>query len=338
MNERINWMDWAKFLAVALTIPCHIPQERGAQPVTYFMVFLLACLMFNSGYLKKERANWRENLSKYWHSLVIPYLIYNILFYPFWLARFYLIHGFMPTHLSVYLRPVWGMFLLQANNDFACELNPVTWFIAALFIMHLLLDICQHQTIPMLLLCLLGMGLYVVSKYNGFTTHYVIIGIFKSLVFYYMGYLCRRHGVFKECVFRKDLLWFIITFIISIILFDYHASESYFPLHMLSYFPAVLFGLLAFIYFCKLFNGVRSKVIVNYSNGTIVFIGLHWMMVGCIRYGILKPFFHVSGDYVYTPMEAYALGLLVTLLLYPIILFLQAKAPWMLGKRKEVKS
>ena len=34
MNERINWMDWAKFLAVALTIPCHIPQELGAQPVS----------------------------------------------------------------------------------------------------------------------------------------------------------------------------------------------------------------------------------------------------------------------------------------------------------------
>ena len=141
MNERINWMDWAKFLAVALTVPCHIPQSRGDQPVTYFMVFLLACLMFNSGYLKKKRTNWRDNLSKYWYSLVIPYLIYNILFYPFWLVRYYLIHGFMPTHPYVYIKPIVGMFLLQTNNSYAYELNPVTWFIAALVIIHILLDI-----------------------------------------------------------------------------------------------------------------------------------------------------------------------------------------------------
>jgi len=337
MNDRINWMDWSKFLAVALVVPVHIPQARGDQPVTYFMVFLLACLMFNSGYLKKKRTSWRDNLSKYWYSLVIPYLIYNILFYPFWLVRYYLIHGLMPTQLYVYIKPFVGMFLLQAHNSYAYELNPVTWFIAALVIAHILLDICnnmKHGNWWMAGFCILGMGLYVINKYHIFTNHLVFVGIFKSLVFYYMGYLCRQHGIFKICDLKKDAGCFVITFFLSIVLFVYHANETYFPLHMLSYFPAVLFGLFAFIFFCKMLDGVHSKIIVNYSNGTMVFIGLHWMMVGCIRYGILKPFFHVSGDYIYTPLEAYALGLVVTILLYPIILFFQAKAPWMLGKRR----
>ncbi|MBR1545984.1 MAG: hypothetical protein IJ633_04200 [Prevotella sp.] len=337
MNERINWMDWSKFLAVALTIPCHIPQTRGDQPVTYFEVFLLACLMFNSGYLKKKRTDWKDNLRRYWHSLIIPYLIYNILFYPFWFARFYIIHGFLPTHPSVALKPIVGMLLLQANTSFSYELNPVTWFIAALLIAHLLLDFSFHLKFGqlfMVVLCILGISLYVISKYNHFTAQYVLIGLSKSLVFYYMGYLCRQYEVFKKCDLRKDTTWFVITFILSIVLFNYHANETYFPLHMLSYFPAVLFGLLAFIFFCKMLNGFRSDIIVNYSNGTMVFIGLHWMMVGFIRYGILKPIFHVSGDYVYTPLEAYGLGLVVVILLYPIILFFQAKMPWMLGKRR----
>lgn len=337
MNERINWMDWAKFLAVALTVPCHIPQSRGDQPVTYFMVFLLACLMFNSGYLKKKRTNWRDNLSKYWYSLVIPYLIYNILFYPFWLVRYYLIHGFMPTHPYVYIKPIIGMFLLQTNNSYAYELNPVTWFIAALVIIHILLDICNSLKYGkwwMTGFCIAGMILYVINKYSIFTNHLVFVGIFKSLIFYYMGYLCRQYHVFETCNFKKDLGWFLVTLILSIILFDYHAGcEANFPLHMLSYFPTVLFGLLAFIFFCKMLNRVHSNIVVNYSNGTMVFIGMHWMIVGCIRYGILKSLFHVSGDYIYTPLEAYTLGLVVTILLYPMILFFQAKMPWMLGKR-----
>lgn len=350
MNARINWMDWAKFLSVALVIPVHIPHALGDQPVTYFEVFLLACLMFNSGYLKKECTNLKEEVKKYWYQLGIPYIIYNILFYPYWLIRFYSDHGSMPN-LADAMRPIYGALLLQTNNDFASELNPVTWFIAALFIMHLLLDLCLiggtalyntifHKknwiirTSLMWLFCLLGMFIYIAFKAEYVSGHFILIGMAKSLVFYYMGFLCRKYHAFETCNFKKDAIWFVITLIISIILFDYHAGiESNFTMHMVSYFPAVLFGLLAFVYFCKLLDGVHSHIIINYSNGTMAFIGLHWMMVGLIRYGILKPVFHVSTDYIYTPLEAYALGFLVTLLFYPLILFFQAKMPWMLGKR-----
>lgn len=336
MLERINWMDWAKFLSVALVIPVHIPHALGDQPVTWFEVFLLACLMFNAGYLKKERTNLKEEVKKYGYQLGIPYIIYNILFYPYWLIRFYSEHGTMPT-LAESLRPIYGALLLQANNHFAEELNPVTWFIAALFIMHLLLDLSLKIKPGSWLmggLCVAGMGIYVAHKAGYIPAHFVVIGIAKSLIFYYMGFLCRRYHAFETCKFKKDLGWFVITLIISIILFDYHAGcEENFTMHMISYFPAVLFGLLAFIYFCKLLNGIRSKIVINYSNGTMAFIGLHWMMVGFIRYGILKPIFHVSTDYIYTPLEAYGLGLLATILLYPLILFFQSKMPWMLGKK-----
>ncbi len=331
-------MDWAKFLAVALTIPVHIPQERGAQPVTWFMVFLLASLMFNSGYLKKKCTNIKEEIKKYGYQLGIPYIAYNIIFYPYWLIKFYSEHGSMPS-LSEAIKPVYGTLLLQANNSFADELNPVTWFIAALFIMHLLLDIClriKYGTWLMGVLCLLAMGFYVVSKHNGFTTHYVIVGIFKSLPFYYMGFLCRKYHVLVKCNLKSDAVWFAITLLLSIFLFDYHANETSFPLHMLSYFPTVLFGMLSLIFFCKMLNNIHSLIVVNYSNGTMVFIGLHWMMTGLIRYGILKPFLNVPTDYIYSPWEAYLLGFVVTIVLYPIILFFQAKAPWMLGKKLHI--
>lgn len=118
MNARINWMDWAKFLAVALVIPVHIPHALGDQPVTYFEVFLLACLMFNSGYLKKKHTNLKEEVKKYWYQLGIPYIVYNVLFYPYWLIRFYSDHGSMPN-LADAMHPIYGALLLQTNNDFA---------------------------------------------------------------------------------------------------------------------------------------------------------------------------------------------------------------------------
>lgn len=360
MNGRINWMDWAKFLSVALVVPVHIPHATGDQPVTWFMVFLLAVLMFNSGYLKKEEGRklsdedisyssfLRSHFKKYWYQLGIPYLLYNVVFYPYWLVKFYAEHGTMPA-LSEALRPVWGTLLLQANTSFAEELNGVTWFIAALFIMRLLLDCClrlRHGHWLMTLLCLLCMALYVVSKATGFTTHYVAVGIFKSLPFYYLGFLCRnflkplsslsllpspREGL-------RVVLWQFLTLLFSILLFQWHAGcEENFPLHMLTYFPTVLFGVLAFTLFCQLLDGIHSQVVVNYSNGTMAFIGLHWMVTGIIRYAILKPLFHVPADYLYTPWQAYLLALIVTLLLYPVIILFLQKAPWMLGKQARKK-
>ena len=126
---------------------------------------------------------------------------------------------------------------------------------------------------------------------------------------------------------------FVCSLLLSILSFQYHANETNFSLHMISFWSTALLGILAFTSFCKLMDSVHSQVVVNYSNGTMAFIGLHWMIVGIIRYGILKPIFHVPADYVYSPAEAYLLALVVTLVLYPIILFFLKKAPWILGKR-----
>ena len=334
-DNRINWIDWEKFIAIALVIPCHIPQERGAQPLTYFEVFLLQLIFFNSGYLKKFSYDWATRLKKYWHGLIIPYFIYNTLFYPYWLAKFYLTNNGMPT-ITEAIKPIVGVFFLQAETNISCGLNSVTYFLVILLILHLTLDICHHIKYGkwiMIGVCITGCLLYTFNKCNYFTRELVFVGLFKSIPFYYLGFLCKQHHVFEKVDFNKDLYCFLISLVFSIASFYYHATESNFALHMISFWPTVLFGILAFTFFCKLLDGIHSNIVVNYSNGTMAFIGLHWMIAGTIRYGILRPLFHVPSDYVYSSVEAYLLALVVTLILYPIILFFLKKCPWILGKR-----
>ena len=335
VNNRINWIDWAKFIAIALVIPCHIPQERGAEPLTYFEVFILQLLFFNSGYLKKFQKDWKTSLTKYWYGLIIPYFIYNILFYPYWLVKYNMTSHEMPS-LTETFKPIIGIFFLQTETNNSCALNSVTYFIVILLILHLLLDCChqiKYGKWIMTCLCIVGCFLYTLSKYNHFTRELVFVGLFKSIPFYYLGFLCKQYHVFEKVDFKKDLGNFLLTLIISIATFYYHATESNFALHMISFWPTVLFGILAFTFFCKLLDGIHSNIVVNYSNGTMAFIGLHWMIAGTIRYGILRPLFHVPNDYVYSSAEAYLLALVVTLILYPIILFFLKKCPWILGKR-----
>ena len=335
LMQRINWIDWSKFLAIALIVPIHIPQEYGAQPVTYFEVFIIQAFFFYSGYLKKVPIDLKTNLQKYWHTLIIPYFIYNILFYPYWLAKFYLTHHCLPS-ISEALKLIIGVFFLQIETNISCGLNTVTYFLVALLIMHLLFDICYQTKYGkwiMIGLCIGGCLLYTLSKYNGFTRELVFVGLFKSIPFYYLGFLCRRHQFFDKCDLKIDSFWFFISFVISIITFYYHANETDFTMHMISFWPAVLFGILAFTYFCKLLDRIHSKMVINYSIGTMVILGLHWMTAGFIRYGILQPVYHIPSEYIYSSAEAYLLALVVILVLYPIILFFQKKAPWMLGRR-----
>jgi hypothetical protein len=333
--KRINWIDWAKFLAIAMVVPIHIPQENGAQPITYFEVFIIQAFFFYSGYLKRVTVDLKTNLHNYWHRLIVPYFIYNILFYPYWFTKFNITNHDMPT-LTEAIKPLVGIFFLQAETYFSCGLNSVTYFLVILLFLHLTLDIC-HQIKSgkwiMIGFCITGCLLYTLSKYNYFTRELVFVGLFKSIPFYYLGFLCKQHQVFENVDFKKDLYCFLTTLMISIITFHYHANESNFALHMISFWPTVLFGILAFTFFCKLLDGIHSNIVVNYSNGTMAFIGLHWMIAGSIRYGILKPVFNVPCDYVYSSAEAYLLAFAVILLLYPIILFFLKRTPWMLGRK-----
>lgn len=334
-DNRINWIDWAKLLAITLIVPIHIPQEQGAQPVTYFEVFIVQVFFFYSGYLKKISVNMKKKLQEYWHALIVPYFIYNILFYPYWLTKFYMSQHSLPT-ISEALKPIIGIFFLQIETNISCGLNTVTYFLVVLLIMHFLFDICyqiKKGKWMMIGICIGGCFLYSLSKYNGFTKELVFVGLFKSILFYNMGVLCRQYRCFEKCDLKKDSFGFIISFVLSVMTFYYHANESDFTLHMISFWPTVLFGIIAFTYFCKLLDGVHSKMVINYSIGTMAILGLHWMIAGFIRYGILQPVFHIPSDYVYSSTQAYLLALAVALVLYPIIIIFHKKVPWMLGRK-----
>jgi len=333
--QRINWIDWAKFLAIALVVPIHIPQGHGAQPVTFFEVFIIQAFFFYSGYLKKTPFDLKNNLLKYWQRLIRPYFIYNILFYPYWFTKFYITNQHMPTIIEA-LEPIAGIFLLQTETNISCGLNSVTYFLAVLLIMHLIFDLCHRTKFMhyfMITISFIAIALYTLSKYNCFTGELIFVGLFKSFPFYYLGHLCKQYNVHEKIEFKKDILYFVCFLLLSILTFQYHANETNFSLHIISFWPTVLLGILAFSFFCKLLDSVHSQVVINYSNGTMAFIGLHWMIVGIIRYGILRPIFQVPADYVYSPAEAYLIALAVTLALYPIILFFLKKVPWMLGKQ-----
>ena len=82
----------------------------------------MVVFFFISGNLKKDRGSAKENWKKYSYGLIIPYIIYNMIVYPYWILKFYLTNGTLPALFQA-LKPVLGALLLEHENAFCEQLN-----------------------------------------------------------------------------------------------------------------------------------------------------------------------------------------------------------------------
>lgn len=82
---------------------------------------------------------------------------------------------------------------------------------------------------------------------------------------------------------------------------------------------------------CKLLDKVHLSIIDNVSIGTVVIMGLHWLLIGVSNFTLSK-LLHIS-NIVYPLWGAIALTFLFAAIIYPVILFFKNNYPFMLGKQ-----
>jgi surface polysaccharide O-acyltransferase-like enzyme len=133
-------------------------------------------------------------------------------------------HNALPNAFEA-LKPIIGTLLLQHENAFAEPLNGPLWYLPAILIMHLIIDLCRrtkYQHTIMMLLCIISFVLYAANKYWYFSPQLTPMGLMRNLPYYYIGYLCAQKQWFSSTVFRRNLIGCIGCLCISIILFDWH--------------------------------------------------------------------------------------------------------------------
>ena len=330
MKERINWIDWAKAFCMTVVVFCHLPQQEDTFYLQYLASVILSTFFFISGYLKKKNLTIKESAKKYGYSLLIPYIIYNAIYYPYWLVKFYIEHGGIT--FSDAIKPITGTLLGQLNSSFSCELNGVTWFLIALFIMHILTDMLnkyKHGKSLMLILSIASMILYGANKYYHYAPYITYHGLIRCLCFFFMGNLYQQWGKLKQQYLRRDLFIGTSTLLASLILFYWHINEDRFVLHIILYYVVNLVSVYAFIYLSKSLNNIKSRIITLISIGTMLIFGLHRMMIGVIDY-IIEKAIGIS-NITYDWYECLVLALVIEFALLPIIIY-RSKWPILFGK------
>ena len=332
--QRINWIDWVKAWCMTVVVFDHAPHDGSPFLLQFLAGTNLASFFFISGYLKKPSVSQKESLKKYAYCLLIPYLIYNAIFYPYWIGKTYIEQGGMPS-ITECLKPIIGTFLGQLDSSFSCQLNGVTWFLISLFIMHWITDICNRQKNGktwMLGISIIAMFIYGLNKYAHFAPYLPFHGLVRCIPFFFLGNILRQSDYLKETNLKKDFLIGLSTLTLSLILFYWHINESHIIIHIALYFIICFFSVLAIIHLWRCTDRFKSQIIIYISIGTMVIFGLHRMLIGIFDF-VIEQALHIS-DICYSISEAIILTLVIELALLHIIYYGNRHCPTLLGKRK----
>lgn len=338
MKERINWIDWAKALAVCTVVFCHLPQSQEWFYYRYLQSVIIVIFFFLSGYLKKDRGSDHENWKKYWHGLIIPYLLYNAIVYPYWLVKYYMLNGGMPDIFTAF-KPILGALLFEHENAFCEPLNGPLWYLPAILIMHVTIDLCRktkHQHIIMISLCILSFILYAANKYWYFAPNLTPMGLMRNLPYYYIGYVLGLQQLFRSIKPCHDLIGCIVCFSASILIFAWHLYAFYTDqhlLHIVLFYPVNIGFLFGVLYGSKVLDGITIPFVTNLSIGTLVIIGLHIPVVSVVNL-IPEHLHRINGTICYHWHEALPTSLLIVAILYPVILFAKHFMPILIGRRE----
>lgn len=276
-------------------------------------------------------------MKKYAYCLLIPYIIYNAIYYPYWVVKTYIEQGGALSY-SDCVKPIIGTLLGQLNSIFSCELNGVTWFLITLFAMHWIADFCnrqRHCKLWVLCISMTAMILYGANKYYLFAPYLPFHGFVRCIPFFFMGIICRQLAFLNKTEFKKNLCIGISALGISLLLFYWHIQEQNHIIHILLYFILNFTSVIAVIHLWRCADSIRLKSVLYISIGTMVIFGLHRMLIGIVDF-TMEKYLYLT-DITYSWFGSALLALTIEILLLPVIYIANKHFPILLGKKNATK-
>lgn len=327
--KRIPWIDWAKVWGIMIVVFCHVPQYDTV--VKQFLAQVQMPLFFMlSGYLHKPQPSLRDALPRYWKSLIVPYLLFQVLFYPYWLVKEVLIPG---TPFDVWHSLVMPFLGCLVGN----VLDGPTWFLPALLVLKLLADVSLSSRYSRLLMPAWGMCFIVTSFFIWRDEVVNLSFTWDSLTNYAPFFLL---GIYlrKECGSRwasrllpsKGASFSCSVYFLLTLLCVLTDVECY-GLERLRFYATGVSGAFFVLQFCKMLPDVPSLV-TDLSKGTIIILGFHWMCIGSVNF-VLERYLLSDIGILYSTSQALLLVLFITFINYLAILFLRKHFRILLGGR-----
>ncbi len=351
-RKREPWADYAKAVGIFLMLLGH-NELASKEAFCFIYTFHMPLFFILSGYFVSERKDtFSEWLSKNFKALIIPYLFFYLLTYPFGLAVIVMNPVAHPidTPLDYVIKPLVGMITL-CRTDYSFHTNGPTWFLVVLFLVRVCFYINKKSNLSatsLLITSFISIGILFVVKDCEWASYFRLKSVLLAYPFFAIGfglnkvtlpfqlytdkYLHRNKFLCsKVWLLSCGLLLMLICYLFGKMNGQVEMSGGTFGNSIaVMYFNATI-GSLGVFFICKALPPNLNWLSFIGMN-TLIILGLHSMVQTSLRY--------VLNWMLGIPVHNYPLSLAVLttsisiFIIVPIILLLNKYIPTLVGKRK----
>lgn len=307
-KEECNYIDVARFIGIYLVILGHFPFSENTVCVRNIIyAFHMPLFFFISGYLHKETSISIKAVKKLSYSLIVPYVIYNAL---------YFIPYFILNDYNFTFGDIKNIFLVRY------PINIPTWFFISLFWIKIFSMFCGLKR-NYILVSMLCIGLTYTLHDLPYKEIFGIKASFMAFPFFSAGFLLKKMPLkqFKRaysCIFITILALFLIGFVK-----EYGGVNLYKGIfkNIVLYYAIGIVISLATVYLANIIP-FKNKIIRIVSRGTMFIVGSHWIII-IFLFKYLPNLNVVLSAFI---------SLIITFLYYFPIRYISEKIPILNGK------
>ena len=326
-GKRIEWVDVSKVLVIWLMVLGHILEKSGIDAVVRNMIysFHMPFFFLVSGFLHKNKSPnfWQYTLANA-KSLLVPYIFLRLC--SFLLLISYIV--FTKLDISNYLMD----FISGGGNS----PGGASWFLLCFFCVKELYYFLDK--LPLNLSWLLVLCLVFVSFFLPYRLFWNLDAALMAMPFYMIGTQYKAPISKNMVALRSNVVINVILFISLFLVFLFSGLQgnvslydTIFGNYPLLFYPCAIIGVGAVLLLAKQFHG--NPFIETFSKGTIVIMGLH---------GALYPYMMLVYRVLVRPLLSppinliceIAISIIIVLLLYYPIIWLQRYVPFLIGNRR----
>ena len=350
MKKEIVWMDYARYIGIFLVIFGHSLQRFSWDECSfvktlwdYIYLFHMPLFFIISGYLYDNRAvnvaNIRFGGGKILRSLIVPYLLYQIVFLP---ISLYTSHGL--TDIVVWKKMFMGILMGDGyDTPYSYYVCLPCWFIVSIIQIRWLFLIVPINKFSSSLLSITSIGLLVYLNKHNIDLYFCLDSTMMAIPYFLIGHYLR----YSVCLENRNNRFLLILATISaicvgVILKWNGAAQMNGPGYGVNIFCNYMAGIAGTISVCSL-----SKIAASYLNNknyirtisrnTLFLIFFHWLLLAVCGFIINKIFRNIYTDGTCIIVSSLILSQIILFVSWKVISYGACRFPVLFGKQKKLK-
>lgn len=348
MKKDIVWLDYARFIGIYLVIFGHLLQrwpEFSCGIIKsiwdYIYMFHMPLFFIISGYLFKNDKTQliSVRIKKIFYSLIIPYLLYQLVYFPVVLLK----NGGI-YNTSILFKILMGIILGDGyETSISLPVNLPCWFIICIIQLRLLFIFIPINKISSFILSIFSILTLVLLKFFDIDLYFCLDSTLMAIPYFIFGHYIAKKEIIENLRHNIRFIVCLLLFVAVYVILKYNGSAqmngpSFGDNIILNYFAGISGTIGVFIISnitSNFFN--KRKIIYIISRNTLFIIFFHWIVLDPFKFVILV-FEHFDLKWISNPVSIIIMTFIGTIVILSISVMIierfRNKIPLFFGKTK----